>query len=95
MPQNSDCYLCRNMVPSRILDLFSQSLPLQKLQESIASKVPEIELSGLVGSALSLILAKVAQAQQRPMMCVMNDKESAAYLLNDLENIVMIPCIEL
>jgi len=88
LPQNSDCYLCRNMVPSRILDLFSQSLPLQKLQESIASNVPEIELSGLVGSALSLILAKVAQAQQRPMMCLMNDKESAAYLLNDLENIL-------
>jgi transcription-repair coupling factor (superfamily II helicase) len=86
--QISDYYLYRHMIPSRISDLFVQSLPLQKLQESIAANEREIELSGLVGSALSLVLAKVASAQNRPMMCVMNDKESAAYLLNDLENIL-------
>ncbi len=76
------------MVPSRISTLFEQSLPWQKLRQRLSENHRITRVSGLVGSAQSLIISKIFLQQQRPMVCVMNDKETAAYLLNDLEGLL-------
>ena len=75
------------MVPSRISTLFEQSLPWQKLRQRLSQNQPITRVSGLVGSAKSLVISKIFIEQQRPLVCVMNDKETAAYLLNDLEGL--------
>ncbi|MBN8704125.1 MAG: transcription-repair coupling factor, partial [Bacteroidetes bacterium] len=45
-------------------------------------------LNGLVGSAISFILASLQKETERNQLLVVNDKEQAAYILNDLENLV-------
>ena len=45
-------------------------------------------LSGLVGSALSISIAELFKETALPFLLILNDKEQAAYHLNDLENIL-------
>lgn len=42
----------------------------------------------MAGSALSFVLADTFKKQERPFLAIFNDKEEAAYYLNDLERIV-------
>ena len=45
-------------------------------------------VSGLVGSALSITIAELFKETALPFLLILNDKEQAAYHLNDLENIL-------
>ncbi|MBQ0907651.1 transcription-repair coupling factor [Flavobacterium sp. F-328] len=48
----------------------------------------KMQLSGLVGSSLSFVLRAVFKKAELPFLVVLNDKEEAAYYLNDLEQMV-------
>src|SRR5690606_29857873 len=52
------------------------------------SRSQNIIVSGLVGSSLSLVLAEVFTSSELPFLLILNDKEEAAYHLNDLENLL-------
>ena len=52
------------------------------------AKSDNIHISGLVGSATSLVLASVFKTANRSFLLIFNDKEEAAYHLNDLESIL-------
>ena len=45
------------------------------------------QLHGLIGSSRALLLATIAQKLNFDHIIILNDKESAAYFLNDLESI--------
>ncbi|MFS4418408.1 transcription-repair coupling factor [Maribacter sp. 2307ULW6-5] len=47
-----------------------------------------IRLKGLVGSSLSFCVASLFQSSNDPFLLIFNDKEEAAYFLNDLELLV-------
>jgi transcription-repair coupling factor (superfamily II helicase) len=95
-------YFCRKFVgltKSSILELFEQAPKLRKLREIVAQNGPlgpsdgeqsvgAIEVKGLVGSSLSFAIASLFQASDRPFLLIFNDKEEAAYYLNDLELII-------
>src|SRR5690606_16916093 len=49
------------------------------------SRSHNITVSGLVGSSLSMVLAEVFTNSELPFLLILNDKEEAAYHLNDLE----------
>ncbi|MEB8346553.1 transcription-repair coupling factor [Flavobacteriaceae bacterium KMM 6898] len=68
--------------------LFSQSLQLQKLRKSIADPQIHFRLKGLTGSALSFAVKEMFQDTGAPFLLILNDKEEAAYHLNDLEQLV-------
>ncbi|WP_203294783.1 transcription-repair coupling factor [Luteirhabdus pelagi] len=71
--------------------LFSQSAPTAELQKTIVENegnAPTIHLSGLVGSSVSLVLAEIFKNSELPFLFILNDKEEAAYHLNDLENLL-------
>ncbi|MUH36499.1 transcription-repair coupling factor [Zobellia amurskyensis] len=83
------------MTQSSIQQLFSQSPQTQKLQDTIAQKFQantekkeSIILKGLSGSALSFTFSDIFQKSERPFLLIFNDKEEAAYYLNDLEQII-------
>lgn len=61
---------------------------MQKLQEAIANSQKNIHLKGLIGSALSFTVAEVFKHSDRPFLLILNDKEEAAYHLNDLEELL-------
>ncbi len=69
-------------------------LGLYKSQPKIFSLASQIEqnnsqklhLKGLVGSAASVIAASVYASSNSPHLFILNDREEAAYFLNDTEN---------
>ena len=78
---------------SHLSQLYFQALQTQNLQTAIAvSKVSDTNqnnsrthLKGLVGSSLSLVITEVFKTSEVPFLIIFNDKEEAAFYLNDLE----------
>jgi transcription-repair coupling factor (superfamily II helicase) len=71
-----------------VTSLYSRSSQTRKLGETIAQSQANISVSGLVGSALSMVLAQTFRNTEVPFLLILNDKEEAAYHLNDLENLL-------
>ncbi|MCD2258508.1 transcription-repair coupling factor [Psychroserpens luteolus] len=64
---------------------YVQALQMQNLQTAIAQSQSKLHLKGLVGSSLSLIISEAFKAAELPFLLIFNDKEEAAFYLNDLE----------
>ena len=76
------------MSRSLISQTYLQSLQTQKLQESIVQNQTKTHLKGLVGSSFSFVVSNVFKQAEKPFLLVFNDKEEAAYYLNDLEQLL-------
>ncbi len=76
------------MSATLISQTFEQSLQLQKLEKAIAQSQAKTHLQGSVGSSLSFIISNAFKNAEAPFLCVFNDKEEAAYYLNDLEQLL-------
>ncbi len=76
------------MSKTLVTSLYSQSSQTRKLEETIAQSQKNISVSGLVDSSLSLVLAQTFRNTEVPFLLILNDKEEAAYHLNDLENLL-------
>ena len=83
------------MSKSALSKLLAQSLPSQKLRDTIAASLdyarddnsPNIHAKGLTGSALSFTISQLYRELEVPALLILNDKEEAAYYLNDLEQL--------
>ncbi len=73
------------MSQATLLQLFEQSPQIRKLQDFIASAEKKISLSGLSGSAISFVVTSAFSKAEAPFLLILEDKEEAAYYLNDLE----------
>ncbi len=81
------------MSKSLLSQTYAQALQLQNLETAIAqtsdSKQDKpkarLHLKGLVGSSFSLVISEFFKTAERPFLLVFNDKEEAAFYLNDLE----------
>ncbi len=76
------------MSKTLVTSLYSQSSQTRKLGKAIASSENKIQISSLVGSSVSLAIAEVFGTSELPFLLIFNDKEEAAYHLNDLENLL-------
>ncbi|MBL4662451.1 MAG: transcription-repair coupling factor [Flavobacteriaceae bacterium] len=84
------------MSKTLVHSLFEQSSSVRKLGNAISkdqnldrsSAHKPIKVAGLVGSSVSLVIAKAFQQAELPFLVILNDKEEAAYHLNDLENLL-------
>ncbi|SDM40261.1 transcription-repair coupling factor [Kriegella aquimaris] len=79
------------MTPATIQQLFEQSPQTRKLRDAIAQNADldkSIVLKGLTGSSLSFVLSDVFLNSEVPFLLVFDDKEEAAYYLNDLEQMI-------
>ena len=76
------------MSKTQISQIFDQALQVQNLRTAIAETQSKTRLSGLVGSSLSFLISNVFKKDDRPFLVVFNDKEEAAYYLNDLEQLL-------
>ncbi len=66
----------------------SQMSDLQNALEQPEELFAKIHAKGLVGSALSFVIANTFKQLDRPFLLIFNDKEEAAYYLNDLEQLI-------
>ncbi|WP_318312173.1 transcription-repair coupling factor [Flagellimonas crocea] len=83
------------MTKTPISQLFEQSPQLGKLRDCIAQTRDEqssasrkINIKGLVGSSLSFVISEAFKSAESPFLLILNDKEEAAYHLNDLEQLI-------
>ncbi|WP_353777008.1 transcription-repair coupling factor [Winogradskyella sp. 3972H.M.0a.05] len=84
------------MSKALISQTYVQTLQLQNLQNTIAQTQPldsaqsktKTHLKGLVGSSLSFVISSVFKNTDKPFLLILNDKEEAAYYLNDLEQLL-------
>ena len=76
------------MSKTLVTSLYSRSSQTRKLRESITQSQQNITVSGLVGSSVSLAIAEVFGTSELPFLLIFNDKEEAAYHLNDFENLL-------
>ncbi len=77
------------MGKEHILKTYLQTSQLENLQAVITQSHDKarVHLKGLVGSALSFVVCNVFKTVQVPFLLVFNDKEEAAFYLNDLEQL--------
>jgi transcription-repair coupling factor (superfamily II helicase) len=71
-----------------ITQTYLQTLQLQNLQTAIAQSETKVHLKGLVGSSFSITISENFKTAERPFLLVFDDKEEAAYYLNDLEQLI-------
>ena len=65
---------------------FFKSLKVQKLQVSSAQNQQKLYVNGLYGSAKSFFVKELFRNNNKTIFWILNDKETAAYHFNDLEN---------
>ncbi|MFT5627672.1 MAG: transcription-repair coupling factor (superfamily II helicase) [Dokdonia sp.] len=76
------------MSKSILSQTYAQALQMQNLRIAIANSQNKVHLKGLVGSALSLVLSESFKSAELPFLLIFNDKEEAAFYLNDLEGLL-------
>ncbi|WP_010249431.1 transcription-repair coupling factor [Myroides injenensis] len=71
-----------------IKQLYRESTKTSQLLKDLNERGRKIELKGLIGSSVSFQIEALFHSTEVPFLLIFNDKEEAAYYLNDLETLV-------
>ncbi len=71
-----------------LLQLYDASPKVKQIAESLKVHGLKIQCNGLIGSSLSFLLQSLFKNSEHPFLVLLNDKEEAAYYLNDLEKMI-------
>lgn len=72
-----------------IAELYKDFDKVKDILSIVQDKHDQIEISNLNGSSLSFVISSLYQATEKPLLLICNDKEEAAYYLNDLEQLLV------
>jgi transcription-repair coupling factor (superfamily II helicase) len=67
---------------------YDNSPKVKQISDSLLQAEQKIQLKGLIGSSLSFVVQSLFNKLEKPFLLILNDKEEAAYYLNDLEQII-------
>jgi transcription-repair coupling factor (superfamily II helicase) len=73
---------------SAILTVYEKSAKVQLIADTLQKQNAKLAIKGLVGSSLSFVIKTVFEKTDLPFLILFQDKEEAAYYLNDLEHLV-------
>lgn len=76
------------MSQSNLFYTYEQSAKVAQIASSLSQYGEKVHLGGLVGSSLSFVLQALFKKTEQPFLVILDDKEEAAYYLNDLEQMV-------
>lgn len=76
------------MSKQTIVNLYEQSPKLKQIVQALNKQKTKLYLQHLAGSSLSFVISNSFKQLERPYLLICNDKEEAAYYLNDLEQIL-------
>ena len=76
------------MSKSALFQKYENSPKVAQIAESISVREQKIHLKGLVGSSWSFVVKALFSKSENPFLVILNDKEEAAYYLNDLEQLI-------
>lgn len=72
---------------SDILKKYEQNPKIEQISQLLIER-KKASVSGLIGSSLSIIIQSLFKKAEIPFLLILNDKEEAAYYLNDLEQLL-------
>ena len=73
------------MSKSVLIHTYDNSEKVKQIAKTLDQENQIIHLNGLIGSSLTFILQALFKKTEKPFLVILNDKEEAAYYLNDLE----------
>lgn len=77
------------MSKSALYTIYETSPKTQQIVASLQEKNRvKLHLSGLLGSAISFVIRSAFKKAELPFLVILNNKEEAAYYLNDLEQMI-------
>ncbi|MBT8317928.1 MAG: transcription-repair coupling factor [Lutibacter sp.] len=76
------------MSKQHIIKTFEQIVQKKQLVQQLSKQSHHFQLTNLVGSSLSFIISESFKKAEKPFLLIFNDKEEAAYYLNDLEQLL-------
>ena len=71
-----------------LLKLIPDSIFKASISEKLGQESSKIQLNGFIGSSKSILAASILKESKVPQLFILNDKESANYFINDLENLI-------
>ena len=76
------------MSKNNVFSIYDSSPKVKQIGNSLQECGQKIHLNGLIGSSLSFVIHALFKKAALPFLLILNDKEEAAYYLNDLEQMV-------
>jgi transcription-repair coupling factor (superfamily II helicase) len=61
---------------------------VKQIADSLENPLAKIQLKGLLGSSLSFVFQAIFKKSEKTFLLILNEKEEAAYYLNDLEQMI-------
>jgi len=71
-----------------IVNKYQKSVQKQQILTQLQHDKNHFQISNLVGSSLSFVISEVFKEADTPFLLIFNDKEEAAYYLNDFEQLL-------
>ncbi|SCY20700.1 transcription-repair coupling factor (superfamily II helicase) [Flavobacterium caeni] len=76
------------MTRSQLFSVYDDSPKVAQIGDSLKLHGAKLHVDGLIGSSLSFVVQALFKKSEHPFLLVLDDKEEAAYHLNDLEQMV-------
>ena len=76
------------MSKSKLQNTYDSSPKIKQIVDSLQTPENKLFLEGLAGSSLSFVINSLFTKTEKPFLVLLNDKEEAAYYLNDLEQLI-------
>ncbi|NDP25832.1 MAG: transcription-repair coupling factor [Flavobacterium sp.] len=76
------------MSKKNLYSIYDNSPKIKQIVDSLQQAENKIQLNGLLGSSLSFVVQSLFKKTEKPFLLILNDKEEAAYYLNDLEQMI-------
>jgi transcription-repair coupling factor (superfamily II helicase) len=71
-----------------IVNRYQESVKVKQVLKQIQKDKNQIQITNLVGSSMSLVISETFKKDDKSYLLIFNDKEEAAYHLNDLEQLL-------
>ncbi len=76
------------MSKTNLNTIYDNSPKVKQIIDILQQAEQKIHLNGLIGSSLSFVVQSLFKKAEKPFLVILNDKEEAAYYLNDLEQMI-------
>lgn len=82
------CIKLSRLNKQQIVNQYQTSANVSQIITQLQQEQNHFQISNLVGSSLSFIISETFKKANKPYLLIFNDKEEAAYYLNDLEQLL-------
>ena len=78
----------QHLSKQHIIKTFEQAEQQKELVQLLSKEKQHFQISNLAGTSLSFVISEAFKKSEKPFLLIFNEKEEAAYYLNDLEQLL-------